>query len=137
MTVNGAGGIERSDGLVFTEQVGVGSATLAGGRIERGPSAGFDRFAAGRLLAPRLALIWGRPGEVWRFSGHLDDLGDGRWQLGLRRTDGSDLVGRVVVEEQTGIVHELELDQDRFTLRWLDLYPDVFAHRGVDWLLQI
>lgn len=129
--------VERSDGLVFTEHVGVESATVAGGHVERGPAAGFGRFAAGQLLAPRLALIWGRPGEAWRLSGELDDLGDGRWQLGLCRTDGSNLAGRAVVEEHTGIVHELQLDQDRLTIRMLDLYPDVFSRRGVDWLLQV
>lgn len=102
--------VERSDGLTFIEREGIASRVLfADGRSESGPSAGVGRFAAGQLLRPASAPVWGRPGEDWRLAGTLEQAGEGRWRLPLVHVEGGYPHGHLVVDEVSGILHELAL----------------------------
>lgn len=101
--------IER-DGLVFTDRPGYGSRVrYPDGREEHGPSGPIRQHAAVQLLRPVNALIWGRPGEDWRLTGNSDLVAPGRWRVTLEHVEDSSIPGHLVVDERTGVLHELAL----------------------------
>lgn len=127
--------VERSDGPLFAEEVGVQSRTRINGRVESGPSAGVGRFAAAQLLQPSSALIWGRPGEDWRIGGGLSEESEGLLRLELRHVDDSVATGYAIVDERTGVIHKLNLGRTELTLDRLEELDSRGSGEG--WLLQL
>ncbi|WP_395690680.1 hypothetical protein [Nocardioides sp.] len=126
--------VDRSDGISESVHVGVESRVRVNGTFERGPGNGVGHLAAGKLLQPTNALIWGRPGEDWRPTGELDPVGDNKWRLWLERIDGGypEHTGYADVEEISGIIHELHTGFTTLTLE--SLATEDTARRGETWL---
>lgn len=116
--------VERSDNLTHVHGRDAGgspaSVTIAQGRVlERGPRASPSALGVARLLLPRFALIWGRPGEEWRLS---EELGAGRTPAFVRvellptepRRD--EATAHIEVEIATGRLWVLDLPGNRWTL---------------------
>jgi hypothetical protein len=109
--------VERDDGLTFISDEAVGSIRrLPDGTTETGPALGPGFFLADTLLRPRFAYIWGRPGEDWRLTDSITELGDRRLRIELAAVENRLDSAHAVIDPETGIIHELVIGTRRLTL---------------------
>ncbi|GAA1753768.1 hypothetical protein [Aeromicrobium alkaliterrae] len=91
------------------------STTTAGDHVEVGPPQHMAGTYFGKLLRPKYAYIWGRPGEDWHPSGRVDRVG-----LNFRVELVSDEVARgegwAIVDHQDFFLHELHTDDTTFRM---------------------
>lgn len=114
--------VERTDGVVFIDGP-EGSTTVVKGQVTERHS---QRHSPGthvpeKLLRPQFAPVWGRPGEDWRLTDHIQSLpDDGLVRVQLQGTGARyQEHGGIDVDPQTGRLHALETPG--FTWRLLSL----------------
>lgn len=110
--------VERDDGVVLIDGPDR-SITLVDGRtIETAPRPHGPGFhLAERLLRPRYAPVWGRPGEDWQLTDEVEDGGDGLVSVRLRGTGGRHTErGSIVVDPRSGHLHRVTTPGFEWTL---------------------
>ena len=123
--------VEDSDGLV---QVRGRDATgrpahqvsFRGEVLETGPHLGQGNHEIEQLWLPRLALIWGRPGEDWRLTEHVEAQSPDRVRIRLAPTEagGADQEGAYVeVDPDSGRLWTIALPGDRWEMVSIREFP--------------
>ena len=120
--------VERSDGVVLVrgrdrsgdplEQV-----TYRRKILERGPHLGPGRHEVERLLMPRSALIWGRPGEDWRLTEQVHELARDRVRIRLASTQGEDGAAFIEVDPDSGRLWTITVPGERWEITSLRDHP--------------
>lgn len=106
----------RSTAGVAVESDARGSATTAADHLESGPPQHMSGTYFGKLLRPKYAYIWGRPGEDWRPSGRVDRVGP-NFRVELVSDELARGEGWAVVDHQDFFLHELHTDGTTFRMR--------------------
>ena len=115
--------VEGDDGITHVSDAGRGSVTLVHGSVrDAGPPLPDGFFAADRLLRPRTAGIWGRPGEDWRMSDRIEPAPDGLVRLTLQPVD-TRWPAHCLVDPASGWLHELVTGPRRLRLLEVEEVP--------------